>query len=50
VPECADDPFFLRRYSLAEIENERRTGYAWYGNWPAQALAEVPAWRTRWGT
>ncbi|HKO93736.1 MAG TPA: pectate lyase [Polyangiaceae bacterium] len=48
VPECADDPFFMRRYSLAEIENERRTGYSWYGNWPAQALADLPAWRARW--
>jgi PelA/Pel-15E family pectate lyase len=48
VPECVDDPFFMRRYSLAEIENERRTGYAWYGNWPTQALADYSAWRTRW--
>ena len=48
VPECAEDPFFMRRYSLAEIENERRTGYAWYGNWPAQALADYSAWRARW--
>jgi hypothetical protein len=39
----------MRRYSLAEIENERRVGYAWYGNWPARALATTyPAWRARW--
>lgn len=49
VPECDDDPFFMRRYSLAEIDNERRVGYAWYGNWPAQLLATTyPAWRQRW--
>jgi PelA/Pel-15E family pectate lyase len=49
VPECDDDPFFMRRYTLAEIDNERRVGYAWYGNWPAQLLATTyPAWRERW--
>jgi PelA/Pel-15E family pectate lyase len=49
VPECATDPFFMRRYSLAEIENERRVGYAWYGNWPRQLLTTTyPEWRARW--
>ena len=49
VAQCATDPYFMRRYSLAEIENERRVGYAWYGNWPARALATTyPAWRERW--
>jgi PelA/Pel-15E family pectate lyase len=49
VPQCDDDPFFLRRYSLAEIDNERRVGYAWYGTWPAQLLdTTYPAWRARW--
>lgn len=49
VDECDDDPFFMRRYSLAEIENERRVGYAWYGNWPARLLSTTyPAWRARW--
>ena len=49
VPQCEADPFFQRRYTLAEIENERRVGYAWYGNWPARALATTyPAWRERW--
>jgi PelA/Pel-15E family pectate lyase len=47
VAECEDDPFFMRRYSLAEIENERRVGYAWYGNWPAAALAEYQAWKQK---
>lgn len=49
VAQCEDDPFFNRRYSLAEIENERRVGYAWYGNWPARALSTTyPAWRAKW--
>jgi PelA/Pel-15E family pectate lyase len=47
VPQCDADPFYMRRYSLAEIENERRVGYAWYGNWPAAALAEYAAWKTK---
>ncbi len=48
VPECETDPFFMRRYSLAEIDNERRVGYAWYGDWPADVLAEYPAWQATW--
>src|SRR6188768_3424141 len=47
VPECDADPFFMRRYSLAEIDNERRIGYAWYGNWPAAALSEYRAWKAK---
>lgn len=36
-------PIFVGRdgivkYRLSEIERERRTGYAWYGNWPASLL------------
>ena len=35
----ANEPLFSRRDSapkktVAEIEHERRTGYAWYGEWP----------------
>lgn len=38
-------PIFLGRdsvvrYSLDEIERERRGGYAYYGTWPAELLAE----------
>jgi PelA/Pel-15E family pectate lyase len=47
VDECDDDPFFMRRYSLAEIDNERRVGYAWYGDWPAAALAEYQTWKQK---
>ena len=35
--------------SLAEIEHERRTGYAWYGFWPADLLTrDYPAWQKKW--
>jgi PelA/Pel-15E family pectate lyase len=34
------------KYNLSEIEEERRTGYAWYGDWPAKLLKEdYPAWK-----
>lgn len=48
-----NEPFFtgrdsIRKKTVAEIENERRTGYAWYGNWPAKLLEkEYPEWITR---
>jgi PelA/Pel-15E family pectate lyase len=36
------------KYSLAEIEHERRTGYNWYSNSPAALLAQdYPNWLTR---
>ncbi len=36
------------KYSLAEIERERRTGYSWYGEYAAALLAtRYPAWRAR---
>jgi len=31
-----------------QIARERRTGYDWYGDWPAKLLStELPAWRAR---
>ena len=37
------------KYRLAEIENERRTGYSWYGYGPAELLArDYPAWQKKW--
>lgn len=45
-----NEPFFTgrdseRKRSITEVENERRTGYAWYGSWPAKLLAtEYPGW------
>lgn len=46
-------PFFSgrdsqKKYTVTEIENERRTGYAWYGTWPQKLLkAEYPEWERR---
>ena len=37
------------KYSLAEIEYERRNGYRWYVNAPAKLLAQdYPAWQKKW--
>jgi hypothetical protein len=36
------------KYSVAEIEHERRVGYAWYVEEPAKLLKdEYPKWRDR---
>ena len=46
-----DRPIFagrdaVKKYALAAIERERRTGTAWYGNWPQRLIAqEYPKWR-----
>lgn len=38
----------IKRYSLAEIERERRTGTPWYGDWPGPLLAsECFQWREK---
>lgn len=43
-------PFFcgrdgIKKWSVAEIEHERRTGYAWYGTWPLGLLQKgYPEW------
>lgn len=48
-------PFFcgrdgIKKATLAEIEIERRTGYSWYGNWPANLIgSEYTAWKTKHG-
>ena len=35
----------VKRYTLAEIERERRTGTPWYGGWPKTLMAkEYPEW------
>lgn len=37
------------KYSLAEIEHERRTGYNWYTNAPSKLLTrEYPNWQKKW--
>ncbi|WP_242695960.1 pectate lyase [Desertivirga brevis] len=34
------------RYALADIDAERRTGYAWYGTWPVKLLQkDLPKWK-----
>lgn len=33
------------KYTLAEIEPERRTGYAWYGDWGQAVAREFARWR-----
>jgi len=36
------------RYDFNEIERERRAGYAYFGNWPAELLAQdYPQWRAK---
>lgn len=38
----------VKKYALAEIERERRTGTPWYGTWPQRLLdRDYPAWRGR---
>jgi len=35
--------------SFTDLSRERRTGYDWYGDWPAALLkVEVPVWRKKW--
>ncbi|OIN57637.1 pectate lyase [Arsenicibacter rosenii] len=48
-------PFFvgrdsIKRNALADIENERRVGYGYYGDWPAKLLrVDYPKWEEKWG-
>ncbi len=36
----------VKKYALADIERERRTGTPWYGNWPAKLInTDYPKWR-----
>jgi PelA/Pel-15E family pectate lyase len=46
-------PVFCNRdgkpvYTLAEVERERRTGYAWYTYDPFDVLRGYPAWQQKW--
>ncbi|MBO9619448.1 MAG: pectate lyase [Niabella sp.] len=46
-------PLFCNRdskvvYSLAEVERERRDGYAWYTYAPQKALEQYPKWQKKW--
>lgn len=48
-----NQPFFcgrdgVKKNTLAEIDNERRTGYAWYGSWPKNLLnSEYQSWKNK---
>ena len=48
-------PFFsgrdgIKKDNLANIDYERRTGYGWYGTWPAKLLTkDYPKWVKKWG-
>lgn len=48
-------PFFcgrdgIAKKTLAEIENERRVGYSWYGNWPSALIgSEYTNWKAKHG-
>jgi PelA/Pel-15E family pectate lyase len=37
----------VKKPSLAEIEAERRNGYAWYGDWGAAVARQYAAWQNR---
>jgi PelA/Pel-15E family pectate lyase len=45
-----NEPFFsgrdgIKKKTIAEIDKERRVGYAWYGTWPAKLLdTKYPTW------
>jgi PelA/Pel-15E family pectate lyase len=47
------EPFLANRdgqrvKTLSEVQRERRSGYDWYGTWPAALLSEdYPAWKLR---
>jgi pectate lyase len=45
-------PFFagrdgVKKFDMAEIESERRNGYAWYGNWGSKVRARYAAWKEK---
>ena len=48
-----NEPFFssrdgIKKKTMAEIDYERRNGYAWYGNSPAKLINnEFPKWAAR---
>jgi pectate lyase len=37
----------IKRYSIEEIEAERRNGYAWYGNWGRELPKKHEQWKKR---
>ncbi|MGA2265859.1 MAG: pectate lyase [Phycisphaerae bacterium] len=52
--QATGKPVFVGRDSqpkstLAEIERERRGGYAWYGRWPTEAFNHYEKWCAKYG-
>jgi hypothetical protein len=37
----------VKKYSLAEIEKERRTGYAWLRDWGKTVLNDYKKWAVK---
>ena len=37
----------VKRYNWSEVGEERRAKYAWYGDWGAKVLSELPKWKAR---
>jgi pectate lyase len=37
----------IKKYDVAQIEHERRNGYAWYGSWPAGLTKIYAAWKQK---
>jgi len=37
----------VKKYDVAQIEHERRNGYAWYGTWPAGIAKSYAAWKQK---
>ena len=35
----------VKKYDIAEIESERRNGYAWHGAWGADVLKRYMVWK-----
>jgi len=38
----------VKKYDIAEIEAERRNGYAWHGTWGADVLKRFAEWKRPW--
>lgn len=38
----------VKKYDIAEIESERRNGYAWHGAWGTEVLRRYEEWKQQW--
>ncbi len=38
----------VKKYTLAEIEAERRNGYAWHGSWGERVARDFALWERKW--